>query len=121
MEVAEFAEYEINAIYTKKKIEDELRGFKKPYDKTLLQYQNDEKTVCALVDAVTQNFKIAHKFFALKAKLLNEGKLDYSARGVSIGKINKEYSFETGCKILESAFSKVDKKYVTLFKEHGIK
>lgn len=115
LEVAPFAEYEINAIYTKKKIEDELRGFKKPYDETLLYYQNDEKTVHALVDAVTQNFKIAHKFYALKAKILNEGTLDYSARGVSIGKIDKQYPFETGCEILLNAFSKVDTKYADIF------
>jgi oligoendopeptidase F len=115
IDVAPFAESEINAIYTKKKIEDELRGFKKPYDETLLHYQNDEKTIHALIDVVTRNFKIAHKFYALKAKLLHEGKLDYAARGVSIGKIDKEYSFETGCEILLSAFSKVDKKYADMF------
>jgi oligoendopeptidase F len=117
IDVAPFAEYEINAIYTKKKIEDELRGFKKSYDETLLHYQNDEKTVCNLVDTVTQNFKIAHRFYTLKAKLLNEGKLDYSARGVSIGKIKREYSFEKGCEILSSAFGKVDKKYADMFED----
>lgn len=117
MDVASFAEYEINAIYTKKKIEDELRGFKNPYDETLLNYQNDEKTVMNLVNTVTNNFKIAHKFYAIKAKLLGEGDLDYSARSVSIGKIKKEFSFEDGCSILINAFSKVDEKYVKMFKD----
>lgn len=115
MEVAPFAESEINAIYTKKKIEDELRGYKKPYDSTLLSYQNDEKTILNLITTVTDNFKIAHDFYKIKAHMLNEKTLDYSARGVSVGKIDKEFAFEDACKILTSAFSKVDQKYVDMF------
>ncbi|MEN9921700.1 MAG: hypothetical protein RLZZ517_678 [Candidatus Parcubacteria bacterium] len=117
IEVSDFAESEINAVYTKKKVEDELRGFKKPYESTLLSYQNDEKTVINLVDTVTKNFKIAHEFYKLKAKLIKEDILDYSARGVSIGKIEREYAFEDAYKILMSAFSKVDEKYAKKFDE----
>lgn len=117
IEVSDFSESEINAVYTKKKIEDELRGFKKPYEATLLSYQNDEKTILNLVDTVTKNFKIAHEFYKLKAKLINEDVLDYSARGVSIGKIEKEFAFEDAYNILMSAFSKVDEKYAKKFDE----
>lgn len=109
--VSDFAESEINAVYTKKKIEDELRGYKNPYDAALLRYQNDEKTVMNLVDTVTKNFKIAHRFYSLKAKILGLEKLDYAARSVSIGKIEREFDFETGCKILLDSFEKVDPKY----------
>lgn len=113
--ISDFAESEINAVYTKKKIEDELRGYKKPYDTALLKYQNDEKTVMNLVDTVTKNFKLSHKFYALKAKILGLEKLDYAARGISIGKIQKEFNFETGCKILLESFEKVDSKYKDMF------
>jgi oligoendopeptidase F len=117
IDVAPFAESEINAIYTKKKIEDELRGFKNPYDSTYLSYQHDEKTVLNLVHTVTKNFKIAHEFYKIKADLLKEGTLDYSARGVSIGKIQKKFTFDEGYALLHSAFSKVDSKYSEMFEE----
>lgn len=113
--VSPFAESEINAIYTKKKIEDELRGYKNPYDATLLRYQNDEKTVMNLVNTVSNNFKISHRFYALKAKILGLKKLDYAARGVSMGEIKKKFDFKTGCDVLSSCFEKVDPKYKTMF------
>jgi oligoendopeptidase F len=113
--VSDFAESEVNAVYTKKKITDELRGYKNPYDETLLRYQNDEKTIMNLVDTVTNNFKISHKFYNLKAKILNLKKLDYAARGVSMGEIKKKFDFETGCEILLKSFEKVDPKYKTMF------
>jgi oligoendopeptidase F len=116
--VSDFAESEINAVYTKKKIEDELRGYKNPYDAALLRYQNDEKTIMNLVNSVTNNFKIAHRFYALKAKILGLKKLDYAARTVSIGKIEKEFSFDKGCEILLSSFEKVDIKYKDMFESY---
>ena len=115
MELGDFAESEINAIYTRKKIVDELRGFKNPYDQTLLSYQNDEKTVLNLVKTVTDNFKIAHDFYKIKAQILKEKKLDYSSRSISIGKIDKKYAFEDAYRILMSAFVKVDAKYADMF------
>lgn len=114
-EISSFAESEINAIYTKKKIEDELRGYKNPYDETLLRYQNDEKTVMNLVTTVTDNFKISQRFYKLKAKILGLKKLDYAARGISMGEIKKKFDFETGCEILLSCFEKVDPKYKIMF------
>ncbi len=116
--VSDFAESEINAVYTKKKIEDELRGYKNPYDAALLRYQNDEKTIMNLVDTVTNNFKIAHKFYALKAKILGLKSLDYGARSVSIGKIEKEFNFEKGCEILLNSFEKVDPKYKEMLESY---
>lgn len=118
--VSDFAESEINAVYTKKKIEDELRGYKNPYDAALLRYQNDEKTVMNLVNTVTNNFKIAHKFYALKAKILGLKKLDYAARSVSIGKIEREFDFAKGCEILLSSFEKVDPKYKDMLESYLI-
>ncbi len=118
MSISDFAESEINAVYTKKKIEDELRGYKNPYDAALLRYQNDEKTVMNLVDTVTKNFKLSHKFYALKAKILGLEKLDYAARGISIGKIEKEFGFEKGCEILLKSFEKVSPKYKDMLQSY---
>src|SRR6185369_2816982 len=39
------AEAELNAVYTYKKVMDEVRGFETPYSGTLLSFENDKKTV----------------------------------------------------------------------------
>ena len=59
----DFAESEMNAIVTDKKISDELRGFAHPYSATVLGYQNEEKPILTLVDTVTKAFPISHRFY----------------------------------------------------------
>jgi oligoendopeptidase F len=67
---APFAEAEINAVYNFKKIIDTRRGFAKPYSSTVLYNQNTEKSIELLIDTVSKQFKIAHRFYRLHAKLL---------------------------------------------------
>jgi oligoendopeptidase F len=65
----DFAESEINAIITNKSIEDGLRGFKKPYSSRILSSENDQETIELLIEVVSKNFDLAHRFYKLKAKL----------------------------------------------------
>lgn len=113
--VSHFAESEINALYTFKKIMDERRGFKKPYSSTLLYYENDEKTVENLVNLVTKNFHISRRFYKLHAKLLGEKKITAADRNVKIGNVKKKFDWETSIEIIKRAFKKVDPKYVEIF------
>ncbi len=112
--ISHFAESEINAVYTDKKINDELRGFKHPYSATILHYQNDEKSIMTLVETVTKYFSISHRFYKLKAKLLKENKLEYSDRAAKVGEIKVKLTFDDTLKILRSAFEKVDPAYVEI-------
>ena len=114
-EVSDFAEAEINAVYVDKKITDELRGFKNPYDATLLSHETDEAMVKALADAVTKGFKISHRFYNLKAKLLKQKKLTYADRGAGIGKTDKKIPFEKGVEIVSKAFAAMDHDFKDLF------
>lgn len=109
--VSDFAEAEINAIYTDKKINDELRGMKNPYDATLISHETDEAMVNALTTAVTEGFKISARFYKLKAKLLKLDKLSYADRNASIGKTQKKIEFEEGLKIVGDAFNKMDPQF----------
>ena len=84
-DMGDIAESEINAVYTSKKIQDELRGFKMPYEATIRAYENDLKSILALVDVVTKNESIAHRFYEVKRKLLKEEKLTYADRAAHIG------------------------------------
>jgi len=113
--VAYFAESEINAIYTKKKIDDELRGFKHPYSATILGYENVEKAIEALVETVNKNRKVSHKFYKLKAKLLGLKELTYADRAIGIGKKQREVNLEECIELIRESFQKADPKYREIF------
>jgi oligoendopeptidase F len=109
--VSDFAESEINAIYTDKKISDELRGYAKPYSATILGYENDEKSIETLVKSVTDHFNIAHKFFKVKAKMLKQKKLLYADRAVGVGKSVKAVTFKESIDMLKDCYTKLGGNY----------
>jgi oligoendopeptidase F len=120
--ISDFAESEINAVYTDKKINDELRGFKEPYSATILGYQNDEKSIINFVETVTKNFDIAHQFYKIKAKLLKEKKLEYADRAGRVGQISIKPTFKESLEILRVAFEKADPLFKSMlddFVERG--
>lgn len=113
------AEAELNAVFTNKKIDDELRGFETPTAATFLSYQNDPAVIKNLVETTQKHFHLSHRFFKLKAKLLKQKTLNYGDRGGSIPKKNVlKLDYENACKIVSSAFAKVDKKYADIFDEY---
>ena len=113
--ISDFAESELNAVFTNKKIRDELRGYKKPYSSTVKQYENEDKTVENVISAVTENFHIAHRFYKIKAKLLKEKRLKYCDRAANVGESKTKFNFNDSVKIVRSAFAKFDKKYADIF------
>lgn len=121
-EISDFAESEINAVIINKKINDELRGLPKPYTATILSYENDEKSVLALVDAVTKRFDISHRFYELKRKMLKLPKLEYADRSAQIGNVKKHISFENAVSVVRSTLERIDPRYAALFQNfiaHG--
>ena len=112
---ADIAESELNAVYTDKKIEDELRGFKQPYDATILGYQNDPKSIMALVDAVTKSSKIVHRFYEVKRKLLKVDRLSYADRAASVGELKTKVPFERAVQIVREVFHNLDPRYAEIF------
>jgi oligoendopeptidase F len=115
--VADFSEGEINAVFINKKIDDELRGFKTPYESTVREYRNDPAVIEHLVKTVTDNFPIAHRFHALKAKLLKQKKFDYWDRAAKIGVTKSTYSFADSLKILKKTFGSIDPKYADILEQ----
>lgn len=109
--VSDFAEAEINAIYTDKKIGDELRGFKEPYSATIMGYQNTEKNILNLASTVTEGFPIAHRFYKLKRKLLDLDYLTHADREAPIGKVRKEFDFESAHALLRELFYGLHPEY----------
>lgn len=120
--ISHFAEGEMNAIYTYKKISDERRGYAKPYSATVLGYEQDEKIVEGLVDLVSKYFSLSHRFYKVHAKLLGKKKITQADRGASIGKIDKKFDFQSSIEIVRKEFEKVDPKYAKFldtFLENG--
>ncbi len=89
-EISLFAEAEINSIFNTKKITDELRGYKEPFSATVMAYENEESTARTVVELVRAHYHIAHRFYALKAKMLKEKHLTYADRAASVGSIGKQ-------------------------------
>ncbi|MBP9855998.1 MAG: M3 family oligoendopeptidase [Candidatus Pacebacteria bacterium] len=114
-ELATNSESELNAIVLHKKILDDLRHFKKPYESTTLSYQTDLATVENLVKAVSNHFPLAHRFYRLKAKMLKLKSLTYADRAAEVGETKKKISFPEAIEIVKSAFRKVDPLYEEAF------
>ncbi len=116
--VAHFAEAEINAIVTYKKIMDERRGYKKPYSATIASYENDEKTVENLIALVSKNFRISQRFFKLQAKIQKEKKINFADRNAKMGEVKKKFTFAETCELVMQSFAEVDPKYPAIFKSY---
>lgn len=113
--VSQMAESELNALVSRKKITDELRGFKEPYDATILGYENDRESVLNLVKTVTKQFPVSQRFYKLKAKMLKEKTLTYAERGIPVGKVDKKVSFVQAAKIVHDAFNDLHPRYAVIF------
>lgn len=116
-EAKEFSESEINAVVTDKKIIDEMRGFKTPYEATVLGYENTPEEVDTLVSTVTENFDVAHDFYNLKADILELDKLTYADRSASIGKIEREFDYETSAQLGHEVFADIDAEFGNVFSQ----
>ncbi len=108
------AENELNAVITDKKIDDELRGYKKPYSATALAYDQNEKSIETLVAVVsTKGYELSKKFYAHKAKL-NGGKLTYIDRE-DLQQQLPTATFETAVQICRDAFHTLNSVYGEIF------
>ncbi len=120
--LVETAEAEINAILANKKIDDELRGMKRPDFSRHLADDMESEVVDALVKTVSDRYKIAQKYYQFKAKLMGVSKLAYHERSVPFGKIDKTYSFADGAALVHKVFTDLDQEFadaLSRFLENG--
>lgn len=114
-EAREFSESEINAVVTNKKITDEMRGYETPYEATVLGYENTPEEVDALVNTVSDNFDVSQEFYNLKADILGLDKLSYADRSASIGKIDRDFDYETSVELGYEVFAEIDPEFGDIF------
>lgn len=113
---AEIAENEFNAVLETKKVTDQLRGYARPDSARHLADDIDSSIVDTLVETVSKRFDVAHRYFALKAKLLGVKKLAYHERSIKYGDIEHNYTYEKAVTIVERALGKVDKEFLQIFR-----
>ncbi|MEK7638878.1 MAG: M3 family metallopeptidase [Patescibacteria group bacterium] len=114
-DISEFAEHELTAIVSHEKVSDELRGFKKPYSGTVLAYENNEKSVEALVQAIsTKGFALSKKFYQIKARLHGQKSIPYVQKYDSLGKLS-EPDLETAVTICRDTFYRIKPEYGAIF------
>ncbi len=109
------AEAEMNAVINNKKIDDTLRGFTKPFEATLLDYQNTPTELTALMNAVKKYESLTNQLFTLKKKLMQVETLGSYDMAISLHATNKKYSFDDAVQIVRSAFEKVSPEYRAIF------
>lgn len=108
---------ELNAVVINKKIDDTLRSFEKPYSATVLDYENDEVAIDAMIRLIDSHQKYSHEFYKIKAELLELDHLEYSDVAVTVAAKKVSISFEKGAEIVSRALGKVDVRYKQIFEE----
>lgn len=118
--ISHMAEAELVAVYTDKKIDDELRGFEKVYEATVQSYENDLETVENLVKVINANMKIAHKFFKARAKLMGLDKLGTPDLYAPVVKTPpKKLGLEEILSKTIESFSKIKPEYANYIKKYA--
>ncbi|MEN9604700.1 MAG: hypothetical protein RJB39_385 [Candidatus Parcubacteria bacterium] len=126
-EISFLAEAELNAIVRNRIIDCDIRGYKTPYEPTVLSYQNDLKSIESLVAAVTASNPIAHKFYSLKAKILNkvektgEKKITMAEFATTVSTTegqSKNVSFEEAAKIVKGALAEASPEFGDMFQTY---
>ncbi|MDO8515098.1 MAG: M3 family oligoendopeptidase [bacterium] len=114
---SDVAEHELNAILQDKKINDQIRNYDRPDIARHLADDIETEVVDTLVKTVSNNFKIAHDYYKLKAKILGVKKLNYYERNMPVGKFYKKFSLEETIKLVSKTFGEIDPQYKEIFEK----
>lgn len=109
------AEAELNSVLEYKKIVDLLRGFEKSDSSFSFENEISSSVIDALVSEVTENNKIVHEFYALRAKLLGMKKIKYHERAIEYGSLDQKTTFEESINIVSETFEKLDPEFNRIF------
>ena len=112
---SDVVEAEMNAILADKKINDQLRGFKRPDAAMHLCDDVNSKIVDNLIKVSSKRFDISKRYYRLKAKLFKVKKLQYHERNVEYGRKIKKYSYQEAVDLVFKAFEKTDQEFADIF------
>lgn len=110
----EVAEAEMNAIMANKKIDDELRGMKRPDFSRHLSDDIESEVVDALLHAVAKRNAIAQRFYKLKAKTLKVKQLAYHERNIEVSLEEKKFDFQESADFVHEVFKNLDTEFAQI-------
>ena len=112
---SDIAEHEINSILSDIKVNNKLRGRKRPDLQKHVSDDLNSKTVDTLVKSVEKKFSVSRDFYKFKAKLIKTAKLAYHERLVEYGDIDTNYSYKRSVNLVYNAYNKLDPEFAQIF------
>jgi len=109
------AEKEINSFLENKKINDELRGFKRPDSSRHIGEGLDTQAVDTLVETVEKNFNVSRDFYKLKTQLLGRKSLSFAERSIQYGDINQKFSYKHCVALVQKSLARISDEFSNLF------
>lgn len=109
------AEYELNSILHNKKVNDELRGFKRPDFSRHIADDIDSEIVDSMIEAVSSRYDISKRYYKLKARLMGKEKLQYHERNVDYGNLGGDYSLDKAVETVSQVFGNLDPEFQDIF------
>lgn len=111
----EIATAEYNAILGNKKSDDELRHYDRPDAARHLNDDISSAAVDAMLAAVSDRNDIVHRFYEIKAKLLNLSTLETYEINLEYGDAERTFSYEEGVALVGEAFAELDSEFLEIF------
>ncbi|MCU0494607.1 MAG: M3 family oligoendopeptidase [Chloroflexaceae bacterium] len=90
---------------------DRLRNYADPMDSRHLANEIEPEVVAAMMHAVEQNYDIAHRYFALKAKLLGLPKLEIYDQYAPLGQVKVTMEYDLSRDAILEAFGTFDTSF----------
>ncbi len=109
------AETELNSVLQSKKVNDELRKFKRPDQSRHISDDIDTSVVDSLISAVESRYDISQRYYQLKASLFGVKKLKYHERNVDYGEFKKKIGFDDSVNYAGKALKKLDPDFYQIF------
>jgi len=113
----EVAENEINSVLENKKVDDELRGYKRPDKQRHVFDDIDSKAVDVLIKTVSSRFDIPKRYYRLKSRLFKVKKLKYHERNVEYGDINIKYPIKKTIQLISDVLVELDPEFLKIYKD----
>jgi oligoendopeptidase F len=112
------AEREVNSLLLFHKATDGLKGFSRPDSERLLADDLEPAVVDSLRVAVEEKYEaIAHRYFALKAKLAGQDRLAYHERLMPYGETNLRFTPEESFSLVHTSFAALDPQFAQIIQD----
>lgn len=115
---AKVAEAELNSVLSVHKTSNYLRSFDTPDQSRHLQDDVDKETVDTIIEVVTSNYDLVHKYYQLKARLLSQPKIRYFERNAYLAGLDKKFTFEETADLVYKSFSQLSPEFAEILEEY---